>query len=237
MERLYQPLSKGGISYLERKGDYPVIFLHGLGGSSNNWLKLANFLPDNIRMIMPDLCGHGRTNVPLVNFAIEEQVQALNEFITKLDIQEFSIVGNSYGGWVSMRFCIAGGNPDNLILVDSAGINPTVGEESSENSENFVQRVMKMNPRNNIGFIRNIVHVNSTGKEKVTVEELEAINARTLIVWGQNDRLIPVSYAEELHRNIKGSTLKIMESAGHTPHSTNPEELGEILTSFLREDF
>lgn len=233
MERFYLPISNGKISYLERKGDYPVIFLHGLGGSSNNWLKLANYFPGHIRMIMPDLCGHGRTDVPLVNFTIAEQIQALREFITGLGLQKFSLAGNSYGGWVSMRFCISGGKPENLILVDSAGINPTVGEEAQENAEKFVQRVMKMNPRNNVEYIRNFVRVNATGNEKVTTEELGSIKSRTLIVWGQKDRLIPVRYAEELHMNIKGSKLEIIESAGHTPHSTNPEELGPIINSFL----
>lgn len=233
MERSYLPLSKGRISYLERKGQYPVIFLHGLGGSSNNWLKLASQLPAHFRMIMPDLCGHGKTEMPLVDFSISEQVQALAEFVSGLGLERFSIAGNSYGGWVSMRFCISRGKPDNLVLLDSAGINPTVGEDSPENEERFVQRVMAMNPRNNVEFIRKFVKANATGKEKITIGELEAIRTRALIIWGRKDRLIPVKYAEELHRNIQGSTLEILETAGHTPHATNPEEVGKLLATFI----
>lgn len=233
MERSYLPLSRGKISYLERKGKHPVIFLHGLGGSGNNWLKLAGHLPHDIGMIMPDLCGHGRTEIPLAEFSIAEQVQALEEFIAELGLERFSMVGNSYGGWVSMRFCINGGNPENLILVDSAGINPTVGEDSPENEERFVQRVMAMNPRNNVESIRKFVKANATGKEKVTKDELNSISSRTLIIWGRKDRLIPVRYAEELHRNIRESTLEILESAGHTPHATNPEDVGKLLSSFI----
>ena len=168
-------------------------------------------------------------------FSIAEQVQALKEFIMKLGLERFSLVGNSYGGWVSMRFCVSGGNPENLILLDSAGINPTVGEEPPENEERFVQRVMAMNPRNNVEFIRKFVRVNATGREKVTTAELNSIRARTLIIWGSRDRLIPVKYAEELHRNIQGSRLEILENAGHTPHSTNPDEVGRLLTLFLSQ--
>lgn len=233
MERSYLPLSSGGISYLERKGQYPVIFLHGLGGTGNNWLKLAAHLPENTRMIMPDLCGHGRTDIPLFEFSIKEQVGALFEFIAALGIEKYSLVGNSYGGWVSMKFCISGGNPDRLILVDSAGINPTVGEDLPENEENFVQRVMAMNPRNNIDFIRKFVKENATGKEKVTMEELKSIRADTLIIWGRKDRLIPLKYADELNRNIPGSRLEILETAGHTPHATNADEVGSLISSFL----
>ena len=184
-------------------------------------------------MIMPDLCGHGRTDIPLFEFSIKEQVGALFEFIAALGIEKYSLVGNSYGGWVSMKFCISGGNPDRLILVDSAGINPTVGEDLPENEENFVQRVMAMNPRNNIDFIRKFVKENATGKEKVTMEELKSIRADTLIIWGRKDRLIPLKYADELNRNIPGSRLEILETAGHTPHATKADEVGSLISSFL----
>ncbi len=235
MERSVIQLSSGKVSYLEREGVYPVVFLHGLGGSGNNWLRLAGQLPKHIRMIMPDLCGHGRTEIPMKDFSIAEQVLALKELILKLGLERFSMVGNSYGGWVSMRFCASGGNPESLVLMDSAGINPTVGEESPDNEEKFVQRVMAMNPRNNVEYIRKFVRVNATGREKVTNEELNSIRARTLIIWGRKDRLIPVKYAEELHRNIQGSKLEILEDAGHIPHSTNPEEVGKLLAKFLPE--
>ena len=235
MERSYLSLSSGGISYLERKGQYPVIFLHGLGGNGNNWLKLAGYLPENTWMIMPDLCGHGRTDIPITDFSIREQVEALFEFIAALGLEKYSLAGNSYGGWIAMRFCISGGNPDRLILVDSAGINPTVGENSTENEENFVQRVMAMNPRNNAGFIRKFVKANATGKEKVTIEELMSIRAKTLILWGRKDRLIPLKYAEELNRFIPGSRLEILETAGHTPNATNPDEVGSLIASFLND--
>lgn len=221
------------MSYLERSGDYPVIFLHGLGGSGNNWMKLATLLPDNIRMIMPDLCGHGKTSIPLSGFTIAEQVEALSEFVDRLGITRFAIVGNSYGGWVAMRFCASGGTPEYLFLLDSAGINPTVGEDLPENEEKFVERVMKMNPRNNIGFIRNFVKANASGREKVTTGELKGISARTLIIWGRRDRLIPVKYAEELHSRIHGSRLVVLEDAGHTPHATNPQEVTDLMVSFL----
>ena len=61
MERSYLSLSSGGISYLERKGQYPIIFLHGLGGTGNNWLKLAGYLPD-----IPETLGTAVSVVSMV---------------------------------------------------------------------------------------------------------------------------------------------------------------------------
>ena len=233
MERSYLPTPLGEISYIERKGGFPIIFLHGLGGSGNNWLKLAQYLPEDYRLLMPDLGGHGKTGVQMKDFSIAEQVELLKAFIEAKGIRDFALVGNSYGGWVSMRYCLAGGNPSFLVLVDSAGINPTVGEASKEGAERFVSRVMEMNPKNDPEIIGKFVRTNSTGREKLTEDELHSIKAKTLIIWGRSDRLIPVEYARKLHVSIGGSGIHILDDAGHIPHSTHPKEVADLLISFI----
>lgn len=234
MERSYLPTPFGDLSYLERKGVFPIVFLHGLGGSGNNWLKLAQYLPGKYHLLMPDLLGHGKSTRPVKDYSIAEQVEVLKFFVREKNLAEYALVGNSYGGWVSMRFCAAGGKPAYLILVDSAGINPTVGEFSKEGEDAFVQRVMAMNPRNDPEVISRFVRMNATGSEKLTPEELKSLPEKTLIIWGRKDRLIPVKYAEELHRRIGGSELKILEEGGHIPHSTNPEEVAWLISDFVR---
>lgn len=233
MERLYLPTQLGDISYLERKGTFPVIFLHGLGGSGNNWLRLAGFLDERYRLLMPDLGGHGKTAAAMKDYSVAEQVAIIFAFIRELGLSRYALVGNSYGGWVSMRLCIAGAAPDYLVLIDSAGINPTVGEMSAEGKERFVERVMQMNPRNDREIIRKFVEQNATGTEKISDDELAALPPNTLIIWGSRDRLIPVEYARKLHSGISGSSLKILEDAGHIPHSTHPEKVGPLLQEFM----
>lgn len=233
MERSCLPLNSGEVSYIEREGGFPVVFLHGLGGSGNNWLRLSQYLPGRYRLIMPDLAGHGRTKYHLEEFSLEEQVRMLGDFVKGLGLERFAVVGNSYGGWLAMRFCAAGWKPDYVILLDSAGINPTVGESTPESQERFVDRVMNMNPRNDREVIRRFVEHNATGKEKLTDEELSRMPERTLIVWGRKDRLIPLEYAEKLHEKIRGSGMVVMDDAGHTPHSTNARELASIIGEFI----
>jgi pimeloyl-ACP methyl ester carboxylesterase len=55
-----------------------------------------------------------------------------------------------------------------------------------------------------------------------------------LIVWGQNDKRLPVRFGERLHRSVKGSRLVIIENCGHLPHQELPELVNPILTDFLR---
>ncbi len=236
MERLYLETPNGNISYLERKGTRPIVFLHGLGGSGNNWLKLAKLLPDSFRLLMPDLAGHGKTLWEMTDYCVREETEFLKSFIDALGLKDYTLVGNSYGGWVAMKYSAVVQKPHGLILVDSAGINPTVGESTQEDIERFVERVMRMNPKNDRETVRRFVLRNARGDEKMSAQELSALPANSLIIWGSKDRLIPLEYADKLHGLIQGSVLKVIEDGGHTPHSTNPEEVAGAMLDFLGPD-
>lgn len=233
MERLYLETSQGRASYLERKGTHPIVFLHGLGGSGNNWLKLSRFLPERYRLLMPDLPGHGKSYRNMREYCVREETEFLKSFIETLGLKDYTLVGNSYGGWVAMKYSVSVGQPGSLILVDSAGINPTVGESTQEDIERFVDRVMRMNPKNDRDVVRRFVMRNARGDEKISEEGLTKLPAKTLIIWGRKDRLIPLEYAERLHSSISGSVLKVIDDGGHIPHSTNPEEVADAMLNFL----
>lgn len=233
MERLYLETSKGRISYLERKGDQPIVFLHGLGGAGNNWLKLSKFLPDKYRLLMPDLAGHGKSHRDMQEYCVREETAFLRSFVESLELRDYTLVGNSYGGWVAMKYSASIEQPRALILVDSAGINPTVGESTEEDIERFVDRVMRMNPKNDRDIVRRFVSRNAEGDEKISYEELSRLPTKTLIIWGKKDRLIPLEYANRLHNSIRGSSLNVIEDGGHIPHSTNPGEVADALLNFL----
>lgn len=233
MLRLNQEISNGRISYLYRDGSFPLIFLHGLGGSGNNWIKLEPFLDRRFALYFVDLAGHGRTQISNYDHTIEMQIAMLHEFFSKLKLENFALVGNSYGGWVSLRYAVRYDSTGILILVDSAGINKTVGEGSEELVSKFVDRVMVMNPHNNRETIENIVRHNADGTEKVSRDQLENITWPTMIIWGSEDKLIDPQYANLMHSAIRGSEIHVIEGAGHTPHVSHPNEVAKDITSFV----
>jgi pimeloyl-ACP methyl ester carboxylesterase len=61
-----------------------------------------------------------------------------------------------------------------------------------------------------------------------------AAHMPTLIVWGEEDRIIPVSHAYQAHEAIADSRLEIMTGVGHFPHAEEPIRFVEILRDFLR---
>jgi alpha-beta hydrolase superfamily lysophospholipase len=55
----------------------------------------------------------------------------------------------------------------------------------------------------------------------------------TMILWGSDDRLIPVSHAIAAHEAIPGSRLEVFEGVGHFPHCEAPERFVDVLLDFI----
>jgi len=55
----------------------------------------------------------------------------------------------------------------------------------------------------------------------------------TLIIWGEDDRVIPVEHAYAAHAVIPGSWLEIIEGVGHYPHCEAPDRFVTALTEFI----
>ena len=62
---------------------------------------------------------------------------------------------------------------------------------------------------------------------------MNGIKCPTLIIWGEDDNIIPLEYGIKLHESIKNSRLEIIKSGGHVPHYTEWRETCGILSSFL----
>ncbi|MEV6715295.1 alpha/beta hydrolase [Lentzea sp. NPDC051208] len=62
---------------------------------------------------------------------------------------------------------------------------------------------------------------------------LERITAATLVIWGQDDRWLPASYAHEYGRRIPGAEVKIVPGAGHNVHEDDPARVNPLLVDFL----
>jgi pimeloyl-ACP methyl ester carboxylesterase len=222
----------GKISYLYRDGHFPLIMLHGLGGTGNSFLKVAQQLPSDFALIMPDLLGHGKTVSNASNITIENQGILVKRIVEHLGASEFGLYGHSYGGWISLYFSINIGNPRILILEDSAGLNPTVGEEGDV--EKFLDAIMRTSPWNNRETIRSIIMNNATAEKKITHDQLNSLTERTLIMWGEEDRVIPIYFGKLMHENIKSSNLITFPNAAHVPHVKYPEKVASAITSFYK---
>jgi pimeloyl-ACP methyl ester carboxylesterase len=60
-----------------------------------------------------------------------------------------------------------------------------------------------------------------------------ASHVPTLLVWGAQDRIIPVSHAVDAHEAMPGSRLEVFDDVGHFPHCEAPERFVEVLVDFI----
>src|SRR6185295_9723838 len=112
--------------YCESYGDKnlpPILFIHGLGASLYSWRFMPAPLSGTHRVILIDLRGAGKSPKPDdKHYSILDQAELLHQFILEHDLKRLTLVGNSYGGAVSlllaMRLCAEKpARLSNLILI------------------------------------------------------------------------------------------------------------------------
>jgi pimeloyl-ACP methyl ester carboxylesterase len=235
---------------------FPLLILHGWGGSSNSWNEVQKILAkQNYKVITIDLPGFGKTPSPMVPWEIKDYSDFILKFIGKLNLGKIILLGHSFGGRISIKFAsLYPEKLENLILFASAGIKhpwnfkdkvvyifASIG--SFIFSAKFLRRVKDL--ARNIFYIlirhRDYQKLKGAMREtfKKVVDEdlapdLSKISTNTLIIWGERDRAVPLKDSYFLKEKILNSVLEIIPKASHTLNLENPEKLSEVVLKFLK---
>jgi abhydrolase domain-containing protein 6 len=197
-------------------------------------------------------------------YNIMSQVERLNLLAKELKLTKFNIVGNSMGGSIAGNYAVAYPDMvKTLALFDSAGVvSPQKSERAlllEKGINPFVVKDVKgYDGFLEINFVKPIqlpsVIKNYLAKqaikaaplnEKIYNEisntdlnvlegKLNKINAPTLIVWGDSDKVIHISSVPIFEKNIKGSKSAIIKDCGHVPMLEKPQETASIYNDFLK---
>ena len=97
-----------------------------------------------------------------------------------------------------------------------------------------MKAIVENNSLNTETVIGNIVKNNSNPAWKMKEIELKRLSAKTLIIWGEEDKVISIDYGRKLREMIPGSKIVELEGAGHVPHFEFPERVAKILNTFLK---
>jgi pimeloyl-ACP methyl ester carboxylesterase len=101
----------------------PIVFVHGLSGSWQNWLENIPHFARGHRVLALDLPGFGGSPMPDWEISIESYGRLLHDFCDVLGVRDGAVVGNSLGGFVCCEAAIASpGRFKKLVLVSAAGI-------------------------------------------------------------------------------------------------------------------
>jgi pimeloyl-ACP methyl ester carboxylesterase len=101
----------------------PIVFVHGLSGSWQNWLENLPHFAREHRVIALDLPGFGHSPMPEWEISIERYGRLLHGFCEALEVRDCAVVGNSMGGFISAEAASSEpGRFEKLVLVSAAGV-------------------------------------------------------------------------------------------------------------------
>jgi pimeloyl-ACP methyl ester carboxylesterase len=104
----------------------PIVFIHGLSGSWQNWLENLPYFAQKRRCIAMDLPGFGHSDMPREKISISGYARQVDALCEQLDLGACVVVGNSMGGFVTAELAIR--HPDRVdraCLAAAAGISST----------------------------------------------------------------------------------------------------------------
>jgi pimeloyl-ACP methyl ester carboxylesterase len=223
-----------------------ILILHGWGRTSADWRESAQKLSEKQKVIILDLPGFGNSTIPgNETWGIFEYAEAIEKFVRKLNLKNLILMGHSFGGEISLT--IAAKNPaylKNLILVDSAGVDQANLLTKIKIKAFRLGKMLPL-PKN---LYENLVRrfgsatYAAAGKLRSSFKKIEnqdisnlipSIKIPTLIIWGEKDRVLLVSWGQKIRKLITNSTLRIVWGAGHHPHLEKPEKFLEIVNEFI----
>ena len=120
------------VAYLEREGQGDtIVLLHGFTGEKDNWIYFVRYIPEPYRVLAIDMPGHGDNKLDMdAVYTVKYFTDGVTRTIHALGLERFHLVGNSFGGLVSIHYAL--NNPEKVItlgLFDSAGVfSPTPSE-------------------------------------------------------------------------------------------------------------
>ncbi len=268
--------SKGGLHYAIYGTGQPLLAIHGLGASMYSW---RNFVAHEdtfpgYQIILIDLKGAGTSAKPHdKNYSILTQRDLVLQFIQERNLENLTLVGNSYGGAVSLLVAIKLCEPQHpkilskLILIDSGGYDlllpwylkllrtPGLGwlalhilspKQSADTVlKNAYYNDHLITPEQIAAYAKPIGSrggryalleiakgVIPTDIDKI-IAQYPSINVPTYILWGLDDKVIPLKIGEMLHAAIGGSRLELINYCGHVPQEEKPAETICWMREFL----
>ena len=128
-----------------------IVFLHGFTGSSRDFLEIPDSIISNYRCLIPDLPGHGQTQVleDEISFTAAGQVALLEQWLGSLGQSKFHLFGYSMGGRLALQFAVKNSHQlHSLILISTtAGIKEEVARwERAKADDQLAQRILDSDP-------------------------------------------------------------------------------------------
>jgi len=235
----------------------PLVILHGWNLSAAKFIPLSRELKKlGYRIYVPDLPGFGKNKMVEKPLNLVDYAIFVEAYLKKHKISKAVIIGHSFGGRIALKMAAEkNGNLAALVLTGTPGFLPLPkikvlffmllakigGLFFSLPIINRLDRIMRKILYRTAGasdFYHTKENMRQTFKNIVREElspYLKKINTPTLLLWGRDDGIVPLSVAFRMSKTISRVQLQIINEAKHGVPWTHPEEFSRHLDRFLKK--
>ena len=251
--------------HYERAGSGPevLLLLHGIGSNSRSFRHQLDGLSDTYSVIAWDAPGYGRSEDPVAPFSLADLADRAVELLDELQIDAAHVLGLSMGGVVAqLVYHHYPRRVRSLILADTNPGGGAVAEpERSERVRQRLDALDRLGPQgmaeqrapNLVGpgapleliaeLTSIMVEVRPAGYRAAAIAlgntdltaKLSTIRVPTLVIHGEQDRVVLLETARMLAATIPDARLVIIPDAGHVSNQEQPATFNNAVRAFLQE--
>ncbi len=255
-----ETLDIAGISLQLRRGGSgePLLILHGELWVPD-WVEAHELLAQHYSVCVPSLPGFGTSSFPDWLMSVRDLSAWVNWFVRESGLATpLKVVGFSMGGWIAAEMATVNSAIfSKMVLVGAGGIRPREGEiwdyflNSAKDAfqtsfrDHESAQYLKYYGRDWTPDEAEQVETNREAAirylwrpymHSVTLPDLlPAIATPTLLVWGRQDGIVPISSCEVYAQGIPNARVAVIEDCGHMPEMEKPEEFAKTVIEFLRD--
>jgi pimeloyl-ACP methyl ester carboxylesterase len=231
----------------------PTILIHGAGGNHLYWPPQIRRMP-NERVFAVDLPGHGKSQ-GVGQHTIGDYAESILAFMESLKLASALLVGHSLGGAVGLRVALeAPQRMVGLALIGSAArlrvgsallhllADPSKLELAVDTivEESFAAgtspRLKELARQRMLESRSSVLYGDflACNAFEPPFKEIARFAAPTLMIFGEDDRMVPVRAGRLLQQQLPQSQLEVVASAGHMVMLEQPERVAELMSTFVR---
>ena len=247
------------IHFLRGSGEgEPLILVHGFGGNLNNWLFNREALAHGGEVYALDLPGHGKSSKDVGDGSTDDLAEVVKGFMDALEIGRAHLVGHSLGGAVVLT-CALGepGRTASLTLIASLGLGAEInasyidGFVTARKRKDLKPQVAKLfgDPslvtRQMVEDILRFKRLDGVQSGLQTIadkllageiqrialaDRLEELAAEPLLIWGENDAIVPCSHAQAVADRARTA---VIPGAGHMVQMEAAAEVNRLILELI----
>ena len=258
-ERVLVTAGGAKIEVLKGGRGRPLVALHSIEGNLG-WLPMHQRLAEHFTVYVPTHPGYAGSERPACLESFIDLARFYPWILQELDISKATLVGHFIGGWLAAEMAVTSPETvEKLVLIDSAGIKPQRGEIA----DIFLHGIegTRALSFHDVKQVRDYESLFAPAKspqerERQTINReattrycwkpyahdpmlpllLGRLRVPTMIIWGREDRIVPLECGELFAGAIASSRLGVIRHCGHFPQFERPDDFNRLLSEFLLKD-